>query len=267
MKHVVCVLSLLVFASAAAKADTVHLSANRDTMLLGTSTVEGGYYDKRNYGEGVTNGVGQAGAYYADITSLVGFDVSGIPTGTVDAITLRLYVSGKFGDDASRVYNTSVYAISASNKDWVEYRAVQTPDANGNLLSGACNMWKDSSGAGNVNWASNGRFGSSDYSATALSTVALTPSAAGSYVDFAFTGTSTQLTSLIDGWRTDNAGLAVYAPVSGTAIEGLQFATRENATAAYRPELIVNTVPEPSSLVLLSGALIGLLAYAWRKRK
>jgi hypothetical protein len=29
----------------------------------------------------------------------------------------------------------------------------------------------------------------------------------------------------------------------------------------------VSTVPEPSALVLLAAGLIGLLAYAWRKRK
>ena len=31
--------------------------------------------------------------------------------------------------------------------------------------------------------------------------------------------------------------------------------------------MTVTSVPEPSALVLLAGGLIGLLAYAWRKRR
>jgi hypothetical protein len=30
---------------------------------------------------------------------------------------------------------------------------------------------------------------------------------------------------------------------------------------------VVKAVPEPSTLALLAGGLLGLIAYAWRKRK
>ena len=267
MKRLVCVPLLLVLTCTVARAGIIHLGANRDTELLGPNGTSAlADYAAGNFGQIYQTGIGQASPYYAEMATILSFDVSSLPAGTVDAITLRLYVSGAI--ETPRVYNTSVYSILASNKDWVEYRPLSgSHDPNGDLLSGSCKNWKDSSGAGNVNWASGGPFGSSDYSATALSTLALTTSNVGTYADFTFAGDSAALTSLINGWRTDNAGLLVHAPVVGTAIEELFFGSRENATAAYRPELIVNMVPEPSSVALLITGLFGLMAYAWRNRK
>ncbi len=61
-----------------------------------------------------------------------------------------------------------------------------------------------------------------------------------------------------------------YIPVSAGTMLYLQFGSGANSYGDdYRCDytIAVSDVPEPSSIVLLGSTLVGLLAYAWRKRK
>lgn len=94
----------------------------------------------------------------------------------------------------------------------------------------------------------------------------------------AFVGTTlVEVTSLVDGWMTDTDGrwyrdFAVNAPTgtkslffdfgSGNMLNGFGAGfARVAEIQAYA------AVPEPSTIALLATSLVGLLAYAWRKRK
>ena len=41
----------------------------------------------------------------------------------------------------------------------------------------------------------------------------------------------------------------------------------QNLTFKYMPSVILTPVPEPSTLLLTATGLLGLLAYAWRRRR
>ena len=104
--------------------------------------------------------------------------------------------------------------------------------------------------------------GSKPYSPPCWPTRAVGAADVGTNVDFTFAGTPAELTSLINAWRTNNADLAVSA-TSTTGLIVMRFDSRETA---FAPQLLVDLVPEPGAIVLLASGLIGLLAYAWRKR-
>jgi hypothetical protein len=77
--------------------------------------------------------------------------------------------------------------------------------------------------------------------------------------------TDVDITSWVQGWLgspSTNYGLRLSGTegVTGTAkyFEGYYGVTG--------PQLII-TAPEPGALVMLAAALIGVLAYAWKKRK
>ncbi len=237
MKRVVCVLLLVVLTSAVARADMVSLSVDRDNYLMGpgSSNITG-----YNYGDSKDLVPGQGDVHFASCTGILSFDVSTLPAGTVNAITLRLHSNSWVDTLGVGILDVNVNAMLASNKDWVEGTGATDVGA---TQAGSCFDWKDSSGTVeeplNVAWASGGPFSSSDYSATVLSTVTVSESDVDTYVDFNFAGTPTELTILIDGWRTDNAGLVVSAtPTSGIIL--MRFDTSDNETAEYSPELIID---------------------------
>jgi hypothetical protein len=259
MKRVVHVLSLFVLMAAVAQADTISLSADRDNYLMGPGEAA---LTGMNYGASKDLSVGLGAQYFATITGLLSFDVSALPAGTIDAITLRLHSNSWVDSVAAGALPINVRALLPANKGWVE----GTGATDVGTTEGSCYDWQAAHPLGNVAWASGGSFSSADYSATLLSTVTVSASNVGTYVDFTFAGTPTELTGLIDGWRTDNAGLVVSAtPTTGIIL--MRFDTSENGTPAFAPHLLVSIVPEPSSFVLLAGALFGVLAYAWRKRR
>ena len=79
------------------------------------------------------------------------------------------------------------------------------------------------------------------------------------------------------GWHYDNADVTSVplglTPVDGKfTIDGINMFTQKYGTAdyIYADNFSLGgpiSVPEPSTLALLAAGLIGLLAYAWRKRK
>jgi hypothetical protein len=256
---------LLVLTSAVAQADTISLSADRDTYLMGAG---GAGLTGYNYGDSVDLSIGRANGIFDTLTALLSFDVRSVPVGTtVETLKLRLHSSSWVDSAAVGALTINVNAMLASNKDWVAGTGATDVGA---LRAGSCFDWKDSSGTElepvGVKWASGGQFGSSDYDATVLSTRSVGAANVGGFVDFTIAGTPTQLTSLINGWRTDNAGLVLSSPSTAGVIL-MRFGASEIGTAAYAPQLVINEVPEPASCVLVAAGVIGLLAYAWRNRK
>lgn len=89
-------------------------------------------------------------------------------------------------------------------------------------------------------------------------------------IDFVFTGTTAQLTALIDAWLVDNVtnaqanpGLLLLQPgfnVAGPDIVRMNFHTRVAADAGDRPKLIVTytAIPVPAGLLLLAAVGIRL---------
>jgi hypothetical protein len=76
---------------------------------------------------------------------------------------------------------------------------------------------------------------------------------------------TTDLTQMIQDWGTLNPGLLIFTPAGGV----MSFYSKEATTSSYRPylEVTYTAAPEPGTLVLLGIGLLGLLAYAWRKRR
>ena len=52
-----------------------------------------------------------------------------------------------------------------------------------------------------------------------------------------------------------------------TRTRSLDAATKSSTTYAFILQLPMATTPEPSTLLLAASGLLGLLAYAWRRRK
>ena len=90
--------------------------------------------------------------------------------------------------------------------------------------------------------------------------------------------------TIADGWndlviKHTNGTTSWSVSTNGSAFEtktgfsttsnwdSLYFAPNGNATYAHLDAINLLAVPEPSTLVLLATGLLGLLAYAWRKRR
>ncbi len=54
---------------------------------------------------------------------------------------------------------------------------------------------------------------------------------------------------------------------AATKYAGFAVGSTTGSTSGYVDNFVVSTVPEPSTLSLLAAGLVGLLAYAWRKRR
>ena len=81
---------------------------------------------------------------------------------------------------------------------------------------------------------------------------------------------TTKLLSLIvDGGTPKTTTVSPFTspPGAKTLYIGTNSSGSRGFTGAIDEVVVSNLVPEPTALVLLATGLIGLLAYAWRKRK
>jgi hypothetical protein len=83
--------------------------------------------------------------------------------------------------------------------------------------------------------------------------------------------TDIDITQWVQGWLNDpstNYGLSLRSTAesadgSAKLFDGL-YGIYNGVTG---PQLVITTIPEPGTLVMLAAALLGLACYAWRKRK
>jgi hypothetical protein len=233
------------------------------------------------------------------------YDVSalgGILNLRVDSITLRLYSVGadSFWNDAGATLHPEIHPITAANRDWEEGIGDPTHGGDGLVVDPGKNSWgAKSTGLDQLGnpyaiapWAGSPGLSTPgvDYDATLMASRSLTKAdiqTNGAPVDFTFSGSSEQLTDLINSWLVDNyvlhrnnPGLLYFNPVPDPYAPGLNQRfmfysrhpwTTENSWPApqpgWVPQLIVDysVVPEPGTIILLAFGLFGLSAFAWRK--
>jgi hypothetical protein len=235
-------------------------------------------------------GMDQRGVLRFDVRSL-----GGKPDLEVSSIVLKLFSTG-FDICPSSLDNVApllpeVHAIAAANRDWVAgpgngYHFVPWTSTTFAKVIGAA------PGVVSVPWAGSEGLGTPDvdYNSTVLAARTLVASNVGTLgqeIDFTFSGSSAQLTGLINSWLADNYTLSRDNPglliFDDHAAHGSSrrfgFFSREcdsppaeygipGYSASYRPQLVVtySQAPEPGSLVLLATALIPGLACAWQRR-
>lgn len=262
---------MALFVLPAGAATTMTFGADRDNTMLGT----GGFNAANsNFGAFTFLGSGRIAANFNNPQrSILSFDVSDLDGQftSISSITLRLtFALG--ADPITQAMNPSLYAISAANRGWVEGTI---SSGNGATQAGS-SSW-NSKQHGSTAWAGSAGLSTAgtDYASTLLASNTYaggTRPATDSTVDFTFTGDSASLTALINGWLVDNVdnnqsnpGLLLLDPNQATLSgQRMQFYSREATTEAYRPQLIVTFIPEPSAALL--GA-IGFLILLRRRNR
>jgi hypothetical protein len=231
-----------------ANAAVVTFTSTRDNTITNFVGVGPSDYSNTNFG-GVDN---MSVGYLINGTqkSLVGFTLNdpGLATALgVNSVKLRLYLSPfTIFQSAPSSFNNRVYAITGANSGWLEGNGMNFGDTPGSTWNSA--------------WASPGLAPTTDYDTAYLSEVVFNPSSlpsSGTAVDFSFSGTSAQLTTLIQNWEVSMPGLLLQTSTSDpnpTAnSDRITWYTRQATNPAFAPQLIVDytPVPEPSSCLLL----------------
>jgi hypothetical protein len=238
-----------------APADPYTLAPNADAAVAGRS---GGPSD-RAIGADIHMVVGQEDDVNTTDWSeaMVRFDLSGIGSASSSGtftLTPYLYVGAAAG------HVLSIYAMPDTNADWVE--GVGLGNSGTIEDPGAC--WHRKAGGFSTPTAWVGgspeyNMGSSVASHTITSGDVASPSA------LTFTIPQATLTAACASGRisfliqSDNKGIIPQIDA--------RFYTKENGSGAPSLAFTGSPVPEPSTIALLATGLIGLLAYAWRKRK
>jgi hypothetical protein len=250
-----------------AGAASMSLTATGDNTILDGSLANDNYGDNNPISSGAVTTLTQSSFLRFDVSALDGL------YSTIDSITLRLfYADDTTAGAGTAVVTTDVHAITAANRAWIAGTSAGgagTGESTWNNLAHSATPWAGSAGLSTA---------VTDYDSTVLGSQTIDLSdlpAAGTAFNFTFTGTSAELTALIDTWMVDNVdnsqanpGLLMRDPsptFDGTR-NRFTASSMEDANAALRPELIVNytAIPEPSSTALLG---LGGLALILRRRK
>ena len=244
---VVCVLSLAVFG------------------LTGTALASTITYD--NF---ATDTPGSPGALWTVATSHGGTATIGNNDGYGQA--LELFVGWNSSGPSESVDSTTTWGINTDFSMSVIGGSSSFRGCNAIGLAGGDNYilmhddvnsdghWVLSVGNGTTNWQS-GDLGLPNYGLAGVSKIDLawTPSSVSLYINGNTTPTATESTCLPVPTAQLGFHLGNY-PQPGF---GGQYSTWADYTSVATTSLI----PEPSTLVLFAMGLIGLLAYAWRRRK
>jgi hypothetical protein len=257
--------------------------------------------------------VGQIGAFDVrwggkgmDLRCIQRYDVSslgGIANLCVNSITIKTFSAGAFDsfwNYSGATLHPEIHPITAANRNWFEGPANPPIGGDGIYPIEGANCWNAKvTGLNNgVPFAREPWAGSPglhtpgvDYDDTLKASRVLTFNdikTTGQQVDFTFSGTSEQLTDLINSWlvdnytlHRDNPGVVFTNPVPDPYASGLNqrymFYSKHPFTSydmwpiyhpEWLPQLIVNysVVPEPGTFVLLAAGLIALLTYVRRKK-
>ena len=157
-------------------------------------------------------------------------------------------------------FTIEVHEILPANTDWVEGTGVP----NGTAADDSGANWNLKDEPNGTPWAGSAGMSTAgvDYGVTTLASETFNSVPADqSVIDFVFSGSSAQLTALINGWQTSNAGLVLFHedPSTLTNNKRLFFHSSDNGNVILNPELLIEftptPIPEPSSLALLGMAL------------
>jgi hypothetical protein len=242
-----------------------------------------------------------------DLRCIQRYDVSslgGLGAIKVNSIKIRVYSAGvvdPFWNFSGATLHPEIHPITEANRNWFEGPANPPIGGDGIYPIDGANCWNAKvTGLNNgVPYAREAWAGSPglytpgvDYDDTLKASRVLSYNdikTLGQAVEFTFSGTSAQLTALINSWiddnynkHQDNPGVVFMNPLADPCAPGLnqrfQFYSKHPWTTydpwpidhpEWLPQLIVNytVVPEPGTLVLLTAGAISLLMVIRRRRK
>jgi hypothetical protein len=179
--------------------------------------------------------------------SLMRFNVTSLAGqySVINSVTLRLYPSGVDFDAGLGPDNLQVFRLSNANTAWVEGTGFTA--AGGEPPDNGETTWSQRV-QGSQNWAGSPGASSAGIDYTTL--LGQTPFSSSTTLGVAFdiTFDPSQIQTLINDWSSgNNAGLFLRSQLELNRL--ITFNAAEAASAALRPELIVNyTVPEPAGI-------------------
>ena len=240
-----CVLVLVVFGAVATqvRADFVPAAATCGFQVG----------NDPNSGSGVSDNVGlwatyeQNGtAYRFDMSAYSGMVAQGDGTFTINLQTGNPYST--HGHDPSGV-KIQLYTMDPADSDWEEMQATYNVKKTGVA-------WSYGTGkAFDYILSPSTLVGELTYNSTTHGEGPLNITVSKAAIDQGIAAGAINWMAKTDNW---DSGIAYY---------GFRVCSNQWAEESLRPTLSFTPVPEPSALCLLSSVLLGLLAYAWRKRR
>jgi hypothetical protein len=260
-------------ATAAAHAAVVTVSSsNRDTTIFqGSSGNSGGGQTQMYAG---TNGNGDSGD-----RALLSFDLTGVPAGTVQSVTLSLNLSqvaggGMTGTDPTP-HEIDLFALARS---WGE-GTVNTGGGQGAAANAGDATWSNSASPSTA-WTTAG----GDHAA-AISGAQLVGNVTGTIITWNSTATTliggattlsngsavnnSQMVADVQSWLSHPATNFGWELINTDEVDAKTFrafSSRESTTASLRPLLTITLVPEPGTLTIMACGAVGLAGVGLRRR-
>jgi hypothetical protein len=182
-------------------------------------------------------------------------------TETVQKVTLGFVQFGANAQQAATIVD--IYAITAANADWVE----GTGDTGGAGVS----SWNDR--ATSTPWAGGGGLGDDPgdggYGPTLLGSYSFPDIAANDRVSRTI-DLNSSANAVVENWidnPSQNAGFLLRVRTEATLGQFVVLDSRNMATVNNRPGLIVETIPEPATWVLLAAGLTTLIVFRRRRSR